>query len=113
MTRRSSYKITFFDRHGPEGARVLHAARFGMYAFGAGTLMFGIAGGLVLGLTGLPLILFTLIGGFTLSAAGMLVAIKLGDAAGEVAERVYMGGTGTPYEEQFSHEQALVMQRDY
>ncbi len=112
MTRRPSYKVTFFDRHGPEGARLLHAARFGFYAFGAGFVIFG-AAGTKLGLTGLPLILFTLVGGFTLSAVGVLVALKLGDAAGDVAERIYMGGQGTPYQDQFSHEQALVMQRDY
>ncbi|HEU4994023.1 MAG TPA: hypothetical protein VFT29_04360 [Gemmatimonadaceae bacterium] len=52
-------------------------------------------------------------GAFTLSAAGMLVGLKLGDAAGEVAKRVYLGGHGTPYEDQFSQEQALVMRRDY
>jgi hypothetical protein len=39
--------------------------------------------------------------------------LKLGDAAGGVAAQVYMGGKHTPYEEQFSQEQALVMQRDY
>jgi hypothetical protein len=57
--------------------------------------------------------LFTLVGAFTLSAAAWFVALKLGDAAGGVASHVYMGGKHTPYEEQFSQEQALVMQRDY
>jgi hypothetical protein len=37
----------------------------------------------------------------------------MGEMAGSVASRVYMGSDTTPYEEQFSHEDALVMQRDY
>ncbi|HEU4994871.1 MAG TPA: hypothetical protein VFT29_08625, partial [Gemmatimonadaceae bacterium] len=113
MTGRSRYKVTFFDRHGPDGAILLRAARFGSYAFGAGTVMFGYVGGLVLGLARLPLILFTLVGGFTLSAVAMFVALRLGEAAGKVVSRVYMGGDASPHDDQFSQEQALVMQRDY
>jgi hypothetical protein len=37
----------------------------------------------------------------------------MGNVAGTVASRVYMGGDSTPYEEQFSREEALVMQRKY
>jgi len=113
MNRRSSYKVTFLDRLGPEGVNRLHAAKFGLVTFGGGLLMFGVLGSLKLGLTGFPLILFTLIGGFTLAAVGLFTGYKLGEAAGSVAQRVYMGGGNTPYEEQFSQEQALVMQRDY
>jgi len=113
MNGRSSYKITFLDRLGPEGVNRIHAAKYGAVTFGLGTLMFGVLGSQKLGFTGLPLLLFTLVGGFTLSALGIYVGFKLGDAAGNVAARVYMGGAGTPYEEQFSQEQALVMQRDY
>lgn len=113
MTSRSSYKVTFLDRLGPEGVNRLGAAKYGLYAFGMGSLMFGVLGGQRLGLKGFPLILFTLVGGFTLSAVGVFVGLKLGDAAGAVARRIYMGGKGTPYDEGFSQEQALVMQRDY
>jgi hypothetical protein len=113
MNRRSSYKVTFLDRLGPEGVNRLQAAKFGIFAFGGGVLMFGVLGSRKLGLSGLPLILFTLIGGFTLAAVGLFAGYKLGEAAGSVAQRVYMGGDSTPYEDQFSQEQALVMQRDY
>src|SRR5688572_8236273 len=44
MKRRSSYKVTFFDRHGPEGL-------IRMKAFAYGLLVFGIC------LAGFPLIL--------------------------------------------------------
>jgi hypothetical protein len=113
MSRRSSYKVTFLDRLGPEGVNRIHAAKYGAVTFVLGNVMFGVLGSLKLGLTGLPLLLFTLGGAFTLSALGIFVGMKLGDAAGGVAARVYMGGGNTPYEEQFSQEQALVMRRDY
>ena len=113
MNRRSSYKVTFLDRLGPEGVNRIHAAKYGCVAFGGGALMFGVLGSQKLGLSGLPLILFTLVGAFTLSAVGIFTGYKLGEAAGAVAERVYMGGDGTPYEDQFSQEQSLVMRRDY
>ena len=112
MKRRPSYKVTFLDRHGPEGAIRLTAVKYGFTAFGLGTLMFGLLG-VKLGLSGVALILFTLVASFTLSAAGVLAGLQLGESAGAVARRIYLGGESTPYEEQFSQEQALVMRRDY
>jgi len=112
MKRRPSYKVTFLDRLGPEGAFRLVYARYAFGAFGGGLLMFGLVG-VKLGLDGLSLILFTLVAALTLSALSILFAIKLGEGAGAIARRVYMGGDSTPYEDQFSQEQALVMQRDY
>ena len=113
MNRRSSYKPTFLDRHGPAGVIRLQAARFGLIAFGAGILMAGVIGSRSLGLDGWRLILFTLVGALTLSVVSVVVGLRLGDAAGAVARRVYLGGEATPHEDQFSQEQALVMQRDY
>jgi tetratricopeptide (TPR) repeat protein len=113
VKRRSSYKITFFDRHGPAAELQLKAAGLAIMVFGFSLMMFGVLGMEKLGLTGWPLILFTLVGALTLSSAAAFVGLKLGAGAGKVAEHVYMGGSNTPYEEQFSQEQALVMQRDY
>src|SRR5438093_3444824 len=108
MTGRSSYKPTFFDREGPAGVLRIHAAKYGAVTFGLGLVMFATLGSQKLGLGGWQLILFTLVGAFTLSAGGVWVGFKLGDAAGTVAEQIYMGGKHTPYEDQFSQEQALV-----
>lgn len=58
-------------------------------------------------------IALTLLGPATLAGAAVYFGLKGGDAAGEIARYVTTGGSSTPYEEQFSHEQALVMQRDY
>lgn len=113
MKRRSSYKITFFDRHGPEGALRLHALKYAFVVFSLSLLMFATLGSEKLGLSGWRLMLFTLGGAFTLAAAAAYVGLLLGEGAGSVAAQVYMGGKNTPYEEGFSQEQALVMQRDY
>jgi hypothetical protein len=113
MKRRSSYKVTCFDRHGPAGALRLQAAKYAIIVFGFSLLMFGTLGSQKLGLSGWRLLAFTFGGALVLSGAAAFVGLRLGDAAGSVASRVYMGGDNTPYEEQFSQEQALVMQRDY
>jgi hypothetical protein len=113
MNRRSSYKVTFLDRLGPEGVNRLQAAKYGVITFGAGVMLFGVLGSQRLGLSGWRLILFTLVGGFTLSAIAIYAGVIMGNAAGAVATRVYMGGDSTPYEEQFSQAEALVMQRNF
>jgi hypothetical protein len=112
MKRRSSYKLTFFDKHGPEGAIRLKAIAQALPAFGLSIPMFGVLGSFKLGFTGLGLIAFTLGGALTLGGLALFVALKGGSIAGEGASHVYMGGSQPP-EDSFSIEQALVMQRDY
>src|SRR3982750_3756643 len=113
MTGPPSYKPTFLDREGPAGVLRIRAATYGIVTFLLSFVMFSTVGALKLGLGGLSLVLFTLVGAFTLSAVGVWMGFKLGDAAGSVAKQIYMGGEHTPYEEQFSQEQALVMRREY
>ena len=112
MKRRSSYKITLFDKHGPEGLIRLKALGQSAMVFGFGLLMFGVLGSGRLGFTGWRLIAFTLVGALTLAGLAMAVALGAGSIAGQGASHVYMGGTSTPLDG-FSVEQSLVMQRDY
>ena len=116
MKRRSSYKLTFFDKHGPEGANRLKALAMAIQVFGLSAAMFFVLGASPkpgLGLSDWRLILFTLGGAGTLSALSLFFGLRGGSAAGDAAQHVYMGGSTTPYEDNFSQEQALVMQRDY
>lgn len=113
MKRPSSYKVTLFDRLGPAGAHRLRAAAVGLFVFPLCLLLFAFLGSQMLGFHGLGLLGFTLVSASTLSGLAMYVGLRAGDAAGEVARIVTAGGSTTPYEEQFSQEQALVMQRDY
>ncbi len=105
--------MTFFDRHGADGALILRALRHALTVFLLALLMFGLLGSLKLGLRGGILIVFTLVCALTLSAVAAAVGLKAGDAAAGLAKHIYMGGSGTQYDDQFSREQALVMQRDY
>jgi hypothetical protein len=104
MSERPSYKPTFLDRHGPDGALRIRAAGYGVMVFGTtvGAASF----------TGAPM-MYTLVAAVTLSVAVYLGSMRIGTAAGDAMQYFTAGGSSTPYEEQFSQEQALVMQRDY
>ena len=104
MKRRSSYKITFFDRHGPDGALRLKVAAQGVTVFG---LAFGVCMS-----RGVP-IGMTLVISLTLSTAAVFGSWYVMRASGAVALSFLQGRSTTPYENQFSEEQALVMKRDY
>jgi hypothetical protein len=112
MKRRSSYKVTFFDRHGPAGEMKIRAWSYGLMVF---ALVFSVTmvasrGGIL----GSPVaLLMTLVGAATLGGFVAYGSQGLASAAGNAAQYLTAGGSSTPYEEQFSHEQALVMQRDY
>ena len=108
----SSYTTTLFDRHGPDGALVFRAIGRGLPAGIIGVILFALLGAR-LRLEGPALLAFTLVGALTLVAIAAAVALKLGNAAGRVAQYVLAGGSSTPYEDQFSHEQSLVMRREY
>jgi hypothetical protein len=113
MKRRSSYKLTFFDRHGPSGQQVLMATGHAILAGGLSALMFLVLGSQMLGLSGWRLLLFTLGCTVTLAVAAAFFGLRLGTLAGQGAERIYLGGDTTPYQEQFSQQQALVMQEKF
>lgn len=110
MTRRAGqpscgvmteYKPTLFDRHGPAALDRVRALSFGAMVFG---LTFG-----VLALkTGLSLWTFVCPPVAAVVTAGM--AFLLGKVAGDGWHHVAMSGASTPYEEQFSYQQSLVMQ---
>lgn len=115
MKRRSSYKLTFFDRHGPDGEVRLKAFGYGFMVWG---LIIGASwlAGTIAGINmfkPVPLAV-TLVAATTL---GFLVAtggIRITDVAADAAKYFTAGSnSSTPYEDQFSEEQALVMRREY
>jgi hypothetical protein len=113
MKSRSSYKLSFLDREGPDGALRMRAAGQAAFSAALSLPMWGVVGSQRLGLSGFALTAFTLVSTVTLGFFAFKFALKLGTTAGKGAEMVYMGNDTTPYEDQFSQEQALVMQRDY
>ena len=48
-----------------------------------------------------------------LGSLAMFVGLQSGQAAGDAARYFTAGGSSTPYEDQYSQEQALIMQRDF
>ena len=114
MKRPSRYKVTFFDRYGPAGEHLLKAYSYGFMVFGitvgAVLLTSAIAG---VNPFKLSFMVMTLGGAATLSAIAIVGSLKIGTMAGDGAQYITAGGSSTPYDEVFSQEQALVMQRDY
>ena len=113
MKPRSSYKVTLLDKLGPEAMRYYDAVKWGLVVFVLSAVMFYFVGSFKLGLVEPGLTAFTLVSAITLGSLSMIVGLKLGDGAGAGAQHIYMGGSSTPYDDNFSQEQSFVMQRDY
>jgi len=111
--RRSSYKLTFLDRHGPAGMLRVKAMGYGAAVVALTFPMFTALFDNMLGFSGLGLLAAVLGSSVGMGVFTTVVSLKTGDAAGEAAKYFTAGGSSTPYEEQFSQEQALIMKRDY
>lgn len=96
-----------------DARRLLKARVLTTLAFVGGSLLFHFLGQQLLGLSGWRLHLTTLGLAFTLASLAYFFSHTLVEGAGKGASMVYMGGESTPYEEQFSEMQALVMQEKY
>lgn len=96
------YKTTLFDRHGPDAIRRVLVFGYGLMVFG---LVFGVAGAL-----GAASIYLRLLAGLAAGAAAAGFAFYLSDGAGAAWNHLMAKGSTTPYVEQFSYQQALVMQ---
>ncbi|HVX37945.1 MAG TPA: tetratricopeptide repeat protein [Gemmatimonadaceae bacterium] len=104
------YKPTLFDRHGAVAGEYVRA---GSYAAMAGIITFAAAfllmasGGAAPSL--IQVVTFAAVGA-TVAAATFALALGLSHAAGRTYQHLMMDGGSTPYEEQHSYQQALVMQ---
>jgi tetratricopeptide (TPR) repeat protein len=102
MPEPKEYKLTLFDRHGAAAADYVRGYAFGLMVFG---LVFGIA---TAATKQLSWIIF-----FAAIICGMVVtwfALGISGAVGWTWKRFMMDGASTPYIEQYSYQQALVMQ---
>lgn len=94
------YKSTLFDRHGPDAVNIIKA-------FGFGLMVFGVTAGAILTQGGASIrnLIFAVIAG---AAAGS-VGLALSEGAGWLYKRFMVEGASTPYIENYSYQQALVM----
>src|SRR5512138_3921674 len=96
-----TYKPTLFDRHGPAAAEMLRAFAYGL-------MVFGVVAGVLIARTGFHWWTFPIatVAGAVAGGAGWI----LGEMVGWGWKRFTVDGASTPYKEQYSYQQALVMQ---
>src|SRR4051812_30891149 len=107
---RSEYKPTFFDRNGPEAGVLLHGLSYGLMVFGLCIPMFALVNEkahVVGGLWAVPWVLACSTIAAALTSMGGIAFVN---AMGNTWKRLTIDGTSTPYKEQYSYQQALVMQ---
>lgn len=97
----TEYKPTLFDRHGPAALDRIRALSYGAMVFG---LTFGTLA-LEIGIS-----FWTFACSVLAAATTAGLATLLAKATGDGWQKVAMSGASTPYEEQFSYQQSLVMQ---
>ncbi len=104
------YKSTFFDRHGADAGGYLHAIGYGAMVFGMSVIVgfILITGGAVHG--SIATFLAVIAVAAFLGAGVAATSILLARAAGGTYAHLMMNGTSTPYKEQYSYQQTLVMQ---
>ena len=100
MAEPREYKLTLFDRHGPVALDYLRAWAFGLLVFG---LVVGVLA------TQRALTVRTLLGALAAGAAAGGGGFLLGHLVGTGWKAVAVDGGSTPYQEQYSYQQALVM----
>ncbi|HEY4304756.1 MAG TPA: tetratricopeptide repeat protein [Gemmatimonadaceae bacterium] len=100
MRAKNAYKPTFLDRYGPDGGLYLRA-------IGGASLVLGVLA------TGCALFGYYKLGialGCVAAGVAAVVPILIANGAGWTFKRFLVDGTSTPYVEQYSYQQALVMQ---
>ena len=104
------YKRTLFDRLGPDAGLILRASGFGLMTFGLSLPLGGaIAHKINPQMSGFTAAVFTLVCSAAVGAFAIGITIAASNAVGNTFGRFTMGGDSTPYKEQYSREQALVM----
>jgi hypothetical protein len=95
------YRSTLFDRHGPAAVDRVRALAYGLMVFGI------IVSASLLMAHSLSIVV--LLGAAIIGAVCGGISFTLGAGAGAGVHRVMVSGASTPYEEQFSYQESLVM----
>lgn len=98
---RKPYKPTLFDRQGPAAADTVRATAYGFMVFGIATSAWILNGGRLS---------LVALGAFVIAGAVVaMIAVALSGATGAGWQRIMASGASTPYEEQFSYQDSLVI----
>jgi tetratricopeptide (TPR) repeat protein len=109
MAERRSYKTTLFDREGPDAGIRIKAYSYAAIAGGASIPMF-VGLGVLWGLPPAKFIALILIGPPFLTIIVGKLSLRALDGVEDAGHAVLAGTNSTPYTEQYSYQQALVMQ---
>ena len=109
MAGRRSYKTTLFDREGPDAGITIRAYSYAAIGGGVSIPMF-IGFGVMYGLSPLKFIALVLLGPLLLTFAVAQAALQQMRGVEIVGHAILAGTNSTPYTEQYSYQQALVMQ---
>jgi hypothetical protein len=110
MTQRPSYKTTLFDRYGPDAAGMFRSLVWGS-AVGAVSFLLLLTVALnFLHLTVGQGVLFAVLVSPGMGALTAVVPILMANASEKAVVGLIASGHTTPYTEQYSYQQALVMQ---
>ena len=105
----TEYRLTFFDRHGPDGMLRLKAAAYAFIVLGLTVPLFGaVAAKLGIHEPG-RVLAFVFVCSAGSAGAAFYSGLHFSNAVGESVKAVTVSGASTPYTEQFSFQQALVM----
>jgi tetratricopeptide (TPR) repeat protein len=101
VTHPREYKPTLFDRHGPAAAHYLQAAAYGAMVAGLSMLALALEG---------VFSVWTMCASVAAGVGVFAAAVGASRIVGATWKRFAVDGRSTPYKEQYSREQALVMQ---
>jgi tetratricopeptide (TPR) repeat protein len=110
VTKEKAYKPTMFDRHGPDAGDMMRAYSYGLVIF----VMSVVVGGIMMmgGMIRVSLVNFVaIVGAAAVLGYGVVwLSTLITNAAGNAYKHLMVDGSSTPYKEQYSYQQALVMQ---
>jgi len=109
-SQKPEYKLTLFDRHGPDGVLRVKAFAYGMMVLGLTIPLFSAAAAKLELRNPVSVLLFIAAGSLGSAVLTFLVGLHVSNAIGESVKAVTVSGASTPYVDQFSYQQALVMQ---
>jgi tetratricopeptide (TPR) repeat protein len=99
--RPTRYRTTLFDRYGPDARDIIRAWGFGLTVFGTSVAAFAFRFAMSIGTFAMSALFGVVAGGGS---------YLLGQLVGRASRRLMVDGSSTPYVEQYSQQQALVMQ---
>lgn len=107
------YKPTLFDRHGPDAGLRLRAAGYSMMVFLLTCVVWFLVATQRLGLVGRRATVFVVVAAAFSGVLAYRMIVGMADGVGWIARAMTSGaGASTPYEEQFSYQDAMAARGD-